>query len=130
VRLLHPAPDLVHVDAYRLEGEGEIDDLDLENWADTSVTVVEWGRGRVEHLAESWLDIELERGPLPAPGAGAVGADPEVDFDPEGADAPVDEEFDDDEPRLVVVRAYGPRWATQPALPGTESAALPTGGER
>jgi tRNA threonylcarbamoyladenosine biosynthesis protein TsaE len=113
-------PDLVHVDAYRLEGEGEIDDLDLENWADTSITVVEWGRGRVEHLAESWLDIELDRGPLPAPD-GAVAADPEVDFDPEGVDAIVDEEYDDDEPRLVIMRGYGPRWATPPALPGAES---------
>lgn len=121
-------PDLVHVDAYRLEGEGEIDDLDLENWADTSVTVVEWGRGRVEHLAESWLDIELDRGPLPTAG-GAVGADPEVDFDPEGADATVDEEYDDDEPRLIVVRGYGPRWATPPALPGAESVTA-AGGEQ
>jgi tRNA threonylcarbamoyladenosine biosynthesis protein TsaE len=122
-------PDLVHVDAYRLEGDGEIDDLDLENWTDTSVTVVEWGRGRVEHLAESWLDIELERGPLPVSG-GSVGADPQVDFDPEGSEASVDEEYDDDEPRFVVVRGYGPRWAAPPALPGAETAQLPTGDGR
>ncbi|WP_249335979.1 tRNA (adenosine(37)-N6)-threonylcarbamoyltransferase complex ATPase subunit type 1 TsaE [Sinomonas gamaensis] len=122
-------PDLVHVDAYRLEGDGEIDDLDLENWTDTSVTVVEWGRGRVEHLAESWLDIELERGPLPVSG-GSVSADPQVDFDPEGSEASVDEEYDDDEPRFVVVRGYGPRWAAAPALPGAETAQLPTGDGR
>nr|WP_138442660.1 tRNA (adenosine(37)-N6)-threonylcarbamoyltransferase complex ATPase subunit type 1 TsaE [Sinomonas susongensis] len=115
-------PDLVHVDAYRLEGEGEVEDLDLENWADTSVTVVEWGRGLVEGLAESWLDIELERGPLPFPGASASAADPEVDFDPEGAEAGVDEEYDDDEPRLVVVRGFGPRWTQPPALPGAVAA--------
>lgn len=124
-------PDLVHVDAYRLEGEGEIDDLDLENWADTSVTVVEWGRGRVEHLAESWLDIELVRGPAGAgPWAGAVDVDPDVDFDPELDDAAVDEEYDDDEPRLMIVRGYGPRWAEPPTLPGAERAAAHTGDER
>ncbi|MCH6469418.1 tRNA (adenosine(37)-N6)-threonylcarbamoyltransferase complex ATPase subunit type 1 TsaE [Sinomonas terrae] len=115
-------PDLVHVDAYRLEGEAEVEDLDLENWADTSVTVVEWGRGLVEDLAESWLDIELERGPLPAAAGGAAGADPEVDFDPAGAEATVDEEYDDDEPRLVVVRGFGPRWGEPPALPGAVAA--------
>lgn len=124
-------PDLVHVDAYRLEGEGEIDDLDLENWADSSVTVVEWGRGRVEHLAESWLDIELVRGPAdPGAWTGAVDADPDMDFDPDLDDAPVDEEYDDDEPRLMIVRGFGPRWAVPPALPGTEPAAAPTGGQR
>lgn len=121
-------PDLVHVDAYRLEGEGEVEDLDLENWADTSVTVVEWGRGLVEGLAESWLDIELERGPLPVPAGGAASADPEVDFDPEGAEATVDEQYDDDEPRLVVVRGFGPRWAEPPALPGAVADAIPAGG--
>ncbi|MEA5453365.1 tRNA (adenosine(37)-N6)-threonylcarbamoyltransferase complex ATPase subunit type 1 TsaE [Sinomonas sp. JGH33] len=128
-------PDLVHVDAYRLEGEGEIDDLDLENWADTSVTVVEWGRGRVEHLAESWLDIELVRGPAGGPAGqavlgSAVESDPDVDFDPELADAPVDEEYDDDEPRLVVVRGFGPRWAEPPALPGAERIPARAGGTR
>jgi tRNA threonylcarbamoyladenosine biosynthesis protein TsaE len=124
-------PDLVHVDAYRLEGEGEIDDLDLENWSDTSVTVVEWGRGRVEHLAESWLDIELVRGPArPGASGSSVEADTDIDFDPEFADAPVDEEYDDDEPRLVVVRGFGPRWAEVPLLPGTEVVAARTGGQR
>lgn len=57
----HPGPpgavDLVHVDAYRLGSSGELDDLDLD-LAD-AVTVVEWGAGRVEHLAESRLEIDL-----------------------------------------------------------------------
>ncbi|WP_433874465.1 tRNA (adenosine(37)-N6)-threonylcarbamoyltransferase complex ATPase subunit type 1 TsaE [Sinomonas atrocyanea] len=97
-------PDLVHVDAYRLEGEGEIDDLDLENWADTAVTVVEWGRGRVEHLVDSWLDIELVRAGAPAQGADH--AAPVLDFDTE----------DDDEPRLLRIRAFGPRWAEHPQV--------------
>ena len=49
-------PDLVHVDAYRLASAAEIDDIDFENTMDTSVTVVEWGRDRVEHLSESRLE--------------------------------------------------------------------------
>ena len=48
-------PDLLHVDAYRLGGPSEIDDLDLD--LDGAVTVVEWGAGRVEHLADSRLEI-------------------------------------------------------------------------
>lgn len=91
-------PDLVHVDAYRLAGPGEVADLDLENWADTAVTVVEWGRGLVEDLSESRLDIELRRpSRAPAGNAGGIG----LDFDTE----------DDDEPRLLLIRAFGPRWA-------------------
>jgi len=57
----HPSnrvgPALVHVDAYRLGSSADIDDLDLE--LDDAVTVVEWGAGRVEHLADSWLLVEL-----------------------------------------------------------------------
>ncbi|MDR6622847.1 tRNA (adenosine(37)-N6)-threonylcarbamoyltransferase complex ATPase subunit type 1 TsaE [Sinomonas atrocyanea] len=98
-------PDLVHVDAYRLSGHGEVTDLDLENWADSAVTVVEWGRGLVEDLSDSRLDIELRR-PHAAPGAAAAGAARTLDFDAE----------DDDEPRLVVIRAYGPRWAQPPGV--------------
>lgn len=50
-------PALVHVDAYRLGAGSDIDDLDLD--LEDAVTVVEWGAGRVEHLADSWLLIEL-----------------------------------------------------------------------
>jgi tRNA threonylcarbamoyladenosine biosynthesis protein TsaE len=94
----HPSlldgPGLVHVDAYRLESDAEIDDLDLESTLDCSVTVVEWGAGRVEHLADSWLHITLVR-----PVAGSP-ADPAAISDD-----------DDDEPRHVRIDAYGPRWA-------------------
>src|SRR5690606_8019834 len=38
-------PDLVHVDAYRLESLAEVDDLDLDSSLEDSVTVVEWGSG-------------------------------------------------------------------------------------
>lgn len=102
-------PDLVHVDAYRLESAAEIDDIDLENTMDSTVTVVEWGRGRVEHLSDSLLDVELHR-PLGAtlPGNSTPGtADGVLDFDTD----------DDDEPRTIVIRGFGPRWAEQPLLP-------------
>ena len=111
-------PDLVHVDAYRLESAAEIDDIDLENTMDSAVTVVEWGRGRVEHLSDSRLEVELHRtrggaaaSPPQRPPAGHAPADPGVlDFDTD----------DDDEPRTVVIRGFGPRWAEAPALPGAE----------
>jgi tRNA threonylcarbamoyladenosine biosynthesis protein TsaE len=54
-------PDLVHVDAYRIASLVEIDDLDLDASLTESVTVVEWGEGKVEGLSEDRLVIELER---------------------------------------------------------------------
>lgn len=99
-------PDLVHVDAYRLGSAAEIDDIDLENTMDSAVTVVEWGRDRVEHLSESRLEIDLHR----AVGGAVVESTPEegevLDFD----------EADVDEPRTIVMRGYGPRWADAPDL--------------
>lgn len=105
-------PDLVHVDAYRLESAEEIDGIDLENTLDSAVTVVEWGRGRVEHLSDSWLDIELHRAPggVPVPGHPAPGHG-ETEGDVLNFDAD-----DDDEPRAVIIRGYGPRWSEPPAL--------------
>ncbi|MEV2241504.1 tRNA (adenosine(37)-N6)-threonylcarbamoyltransferase complex ATPase subunit type 1 TsaE [Micromonospora sp. NPDC049891] len=56
---------LVHADAYRLGDAGdpraEIDDLDLDASVDESVTVVEWGEGLVEQLADAHLRIRLHR---------------------------------------------------------------------
>jgi tRNA threonylcarbamoyladenosine biosynthesis protein TsaE len=53
---VHPSlvggPALVHVDAYRLGSLAELDDLDLDASVDDSVTVVEWGEGKAEALAE------------------------------------------------------------------------------
>lgn len=54
-------PPLVHVDAYRLGSFDEIDDIDLDVSTDAAVTVVEWGTGKVEQLADSRLEIEIER---------------------------------------------------------------------
>lgn len=52
---------LVHVDAYRVGGRLELDDLDLDASVEDSVTVVEWGEGIAEQLADSYLEIHLDR---------------------------------------------------------------------
>lgn len=63
---VHPSlsggPDLVHVDAYRLGGRTELDDLDLDTDLDQAVTVVEWGEGLAESLSDDRLEISLEFG--------------------------------------------------------------------
>ncbi|MEU5883658.1 tRNA (adenosine(37)-N6)-threonylcarbamoyltransferase complex ATPase subunit type 1 TsaE [Spirillospora sp. NPDC047279] len=63
---VHPSlcggPPLVHVDAYRLGGFAELDDLDLDASVDESVTVVEWGEGMAENLTEDRLDVIISRG--------------------------------------------------------------------
>jgi tRNA threonylcarbamoyladenosine biosynthesis protein TsaE len=118
-------PDLVHVDAYRLGSASEIDDIDLENTMDGAVTVVEWGRGRVEHLSESRLEVDLVRtlgGGSPAAElragelTGRAPATAALDFDTD----------DDDEPRTIVLRGFGPRWVTPPDLPAPEPEPEPT----
>ncbi len=52
---------LVHVDAYRLGGVADVDDLDLDASTEESVTVVEWGAGLVERLADEHLEVRLDR---------------------------------------------------------------------
>lgn len=54
-------PDLVHVDAYRLQGAVELDDLDLDSDLDRSVVVVEWGRGLAERLSPRRVEVRIER---------------------------------------------------------------------
>ena len=56
-------PALVHVDAYRLGGADEIDDIDLDATLHDSVTVVEWGKGVAEELSDQRLEISIERHP-------------------------------------------------------------------
>ena len=74
---VHPSlvggPDLVHVDAYRLGGLDELDDLDLDTSLDSAVTVVEWGAGLAEGLADSRLEVVIER---------VVGRSPDEELDP------------------------------------------------
>ena len=55
---------LVHVDAYRLQGDSTaiFNDLDLESYLPTSVTVVEWGEGLANRLADQYLEIQIEFG--------------------------------------------------------------------
>src|SRR5215471_8591324 len=62
---VHPSmadgPALVHVDAYRLGAGWEVDDLDLDASLADSVTVVEWGEGKVETLADERLEVHIDR---------------------------------------------------------------------
>ncbi len=89
-------PALVHADAYRLGSRAEVDDLDLDADLESSVTVVEWGEGLVEDLAESHLEIKIAMvRPAAEPGAGASRS-----FDP---GAP-------DEVRTVRLVPTGERW--------------------
>jgi tRNA threonylcarbamoyladenosine biosynthesis protein TsaE len=92
---VHPSmvdgPDLVHVDAYRLSSLDEVDDLDLDTSLETSVTVVEWGEGKVEGLAADRLVVTIDRGV----GTAFAAEDPS----------------DTDEPRAVSFDGVGPRWA-------------------
>lgn len=92
---VHPAagtgPDLVHVDAYRLGSLSEVDQLDLDTSLEDSVTVVEWGEGKVEALADDRLEVALRR--------------------PRGAQADADPDaLTGDSPREAVLRGYGGRW--------------------
>ncbi|MEU5849588.1 tRNA (adenosine(37)-N6)-threonylcarbamoyltransferase complex ATPase subunit type 1 TsaE [Saccharopolyspora shandongensis] len=54
-------PALVHVDAYRLGGLDEIDDLDLDTDLTDAAVVVEWGEGLAERLADAYLLLRIRR---------------------------------------------------------------------
>jgi tRNA threonylcarbamoyladenosine biosynthesis protein TsaE len=54
---------LVHVDAYRLGGALELDDLDLDTELTSAAVVIEWGEGVAEQLADDRLTVELTRLP-------------------------------------------------------------------
>ncbi|GAB3557492.1 tRNA (adenosine(37)-N6)-threonylcarbamoyltransferase complex ATPase subunit type 1 TsaE [Spelaeicoccus albus] len=94
-RSLVGGPALVHVDAYRLSGADELDDLDLDADLDESVTVVEWGAGLAEMLSTDRLEIHIAR-PVGDASAPDDGAEPD----------------DVDEPRTVTIRALGQRWSS------------------
>ncbi|MHA6511132.1 tRNA (adenosine(37)-N6)-threonylcarbamoyltransferase complex ATPase subunit type 1 TsaE [Tessaracoccus sp. Z1128] len=55
-------PGLVHVDAYRLGDPSELADIDLDATLADSVTLVEWGHGLAEWLADGRLEIDIVRG--------------------------------------------------------------------
>jgi tRNA threonylcarbamoyladenosine biosynthesis protein TsaE len=54
----------VHVDAYRLAGFAELDDLDLDSDVADSVTVIEWGEGLADRLASEHLHVLIDRSGL------------------------------------------------------------------
>jgi tRNA threonylcarbamoyladenosine biosynthesis protein TsaE len=91
---VHPSlaggPALVHADAYRLGGRAELDDLDLDADLAGSVTVMEWGEGLAEVLADSYLAIRIEAQPV---------------RQPRGS-----QEDDVELARTVTVTGWGPRW--------------------
>ncbi|MDH6237981.1 tRNA (adenosine(37)-N6)-threonylcarbamoyltransferase complex ATPase subunit type 1 TsaE [Cryobacterium sp. CG_9.6] len=102
----HPStvggPPLVHVDAYRLGSALELDDLDID--FARSIVVVEWGRGMLDGITDSWLDIEIERPTGASAVESALGAaSPATDTD-------LDLDLDLDEPRTVTLTGHGPRW--------------------
>jgi tRNA threonylcarbamoyladenosine biosynthesis protein TsaE len=86
---VHPSlvegPALVHVDAYRLGGVDELDDLDLDTSLDEAVPVVAWGEGVAEGLTDTRLEVTLTR---------ARGDDP----------------LEEDDPRQVRFTPVGARW--------------------
>lgn len=89
---VHPSlvdgPALVHVDAYRLGGSTELDDLDLDTSLDDAVTVVEWGEGLAEGLADTRLEVTI----TPARG---------------------DDPLDDTDLRRITFTAVGERWSDE-----------------
>lgn len=88
---LRGGPALVHVDAYRVGGAPEVDDLDLDTSLDQAVTVVEWGQGKVEGLSPDRLQVHIDwADPLGGDWADPVGGV---------------------EPRRVRLHGTGPRWA-------------------
>lgn len=65
---------LVHVDAYRIAGPLEFDDLDLDTDLTAAAVVVEWGDGRAEQLADDHLLVRLTRHPDDARTAELIGS--------------------------------------------------------
>ncbi|MDX6307782.1 MAG: tRNA threonylcarbamoyladenosine biosynthesis protein TsaE [Nocardioidaceae bacterium] len=102
---VHPSsgggPALVHVDAYRLHGSAELDDLDLDETLEQAVTVVEWGDGLAETLSENRVRVHLSRRRT-------------RDGDDEGPALATADLDTDDEPREITLEGVGPRWAGVP----------------
>lgn len=80
-------PELVHVDAYRVEGDEDLETLDLDSALQASVAVVEWGAGKVEALSPDRLEVTLT---------------------PVGAEASWTELADED--RLILFEPHGKLW--------------------
>jgi tRNA threonylcarbamoyl adenosine modification protein YjeE len=59
-RSLNAGPALVHVDAYRLSGAGDIYDLDFDQYG-PHILVMEWGSPFVQYVTHDWLHISIDR---------------------------------------------------------------------
>jgi tRNA threonylcarbamoyladenosine biosynthesis protein TsaE len=88
---IHPStigrPTLMHVDAYRLSTSYELDDLDLDAAVADAITVVEWGQGIAEGLADDRLEIDIWTSPAE------------------------NSAVDEDSERIVTIRTVGDRWS-------------------
>ena len=114
----HPSlgdgPPLVHVDAYRLGTDGELDDLDIDFAG--SVVIAEWAAPFAAAVADRWWEIEIDRGGLTRPEAptatataageaaqGSAGAG----ADGVGATGPHVADMEDRAPRRVTISRRG-----------------------
>ena len=78
-------PELIHIDAYRLESTEQLLDLDLEDHPN-SVVVMEWGASFISAITDDWLQLDIERSS-------------EIDqADPSAGD------------RIIEITAFGDRW--------------------
>lgn len=85
-------PDLVHVDAYRITDEDDLETLDLDTLLTSAVVVVEWGKDKAEAVSDQRLEITLT----------ADSVDPaEVGTDLEGLDSGR---------RQITFEGLGDRW--------------------
>ena len=79
-------PALVHVDAYRLTGVEDIDNLDFDQYG-PHVLVMEWGGPFVQFVSDDWLHIRINRD--------------DIDGDSEDPAGGV---------RMLDIEAHGDRW--------------------
>ncbi|MDO5035147.1 MAG: tRNA (adenosine(37)-N6)-threonylcarbamoyltransferase complex ATPase subunit type 1 TsaE [Actinomycetaceae bacterium] len=98
-------PDLVHVDAYRIEDLDDLETLDLDTALEESVVVIEWGEGKTESLSKDRLEITI----LNPAGIQDLGEDLEQ------ADSNV---------REISFNQVGERWLTEDTLEETLRKAL------
>ena len=78
-------PELIHIDAYRLENSEQLMDLDLEDHLN-AVVVMEWGASFIGALTDDWLQIDIER-------SSEISQE-----DPSAGD------------RIIEIKAFGDRW--------------------
>lgn len=99
VARVHPSlvggPDLIHADAYRINGLDDLETLDLDSTIDECVTIVEWGEGKTEAMSDQRLEVDVTR-----PVGGVA----------DNHDGIVDLEHMDDGHRVLSFVPHGDRW--------------------